>query len=79
MRAEGVAVYLHDAKGITDRLLGRDMLGIVPEHVIPVYCEAWFPDMYILNFMNLPYEQDEYEKMLTKITWLEEKKQKLLK
>lgn len=51
--AEGVTVYLHDAKGITDRLLGRDMLGIVPEHVIPVYCEAWFPDMYILDFMTI--------------------------
>jgi hypothetical protein len=35
--------------------------------------------MYILDFMNLPYEQDEYEKMLPKITWLEEQEQKLLK
>lgn len=79
LRAEGVAVYLHDAKGITDRLLGRDRLGIVPEHVIPAYCEAWFPGMDILDFMNLPYEQDEYELMLPKITWLEEQEQKLLK
>lgn len=79
LRAEGVAVYLHDAKGITDRLLGRDRLGIVPEHVIPSYCEAWFPGMDILDFMNLPYEQDEYELMLPKITWLEEQEQKLLK
>jgi len=75
LRAEGVAVYLHDAKGITDRLLGRDRLGIVPEHVIPSYCEAWFPGMDILDFMNLPYEQDEYELMLPKITWLEEQEQ----
>ena len=79
LRAEGVAVYLHDAKGITDRLLGRDRLGIVPEHVIPAYCEAWFPGMDILDFMNLPYEKDEYEMMLPKITWLEEQEQKLLK
>lgn len=79
LRAEGVAVYLHDAKGITDRLLGRDRLGIVPEHVIPSYCEAWFPGIEILDFMNLPYEQDEYELMLPKITWLEEQEQKLLK
>ena len=78
LRAEGVAVYLHDAKGITDRLLGRDRIGIVPEHVIPSYCEAWFSGMDILDFMNLPYEQDEYELMLPKITWLEEPKQELL-
>lgn len=78
LRAEGVAVYLHDAKGITDRLLGRDRIGIVPEHVIPAYCEALFPDMHILDFMNLPYEQEDYEKMLPKITWLEEQEQKLL-
>lgn len=79
LRQEGVAVYLHDAKGITDRLLGSDRIGIVPEHVIPAYCESWFPGMEILDFMNLPYEQDEYEAMLPKITWLEEQKQKLLK
>jgi hypothetical protein len=79
LRAEGIAVYLYEAKGITDRLLGRDKIGIVPEHVIPVYCEAWFPDMYILDFMNLPYEKDDYQKMLPKITWLEEQEQKLLK
>lgn len=79
LRTEGIAVYLHDAKGITDRLIGRDMIGIVPEHVIPAYCEAWFPDMYILDYMNLPYEQEDYEKMLPKITWLEEQEQKLLK
>ena len=37
----GTAVYLYEAKGITDRLLGQDIVGIVPEHVIPVYCEIW--------------------------------------
>lgn len=77
LREEGIAVYLHDAKGMTERLLGKDRIGIVPEHVIPVYCESWFPDMEILDFMNLPYEQDEYEKMLPKIIWLEETKQEL--
>lgn len=29
--------------------------------------------------MNLPYEQDEYEAMLPKITWLEEQRQELMK
>ena len=35
--------------------------------------------MKLLDFMNLPYEQDVYEAMLPKITWLEEQKQELLK
>ncbi len=78
LRQKGVAVYLNDSKGITDRLLGRDVIGIVPEHVIPRYCESWFPGMEILDFMNLPYEEDEYEKILPKITWLKEKEAKLL-
>lgn len=53
-------------------------IGIVPEHVIHAYCESWFPGMEILDFMNLPYEQDEYEAMLSKITWLEEEQQELV-
>ena len=65
-------------KGIMDRFLGIDRIGIVPEHVIPIYCESWFPNMEILDFMNLPYETDDYEKMLPKIIWFEELKQELL-
>ncbi len=78
LRKNGVAVYLSDSKGILDRLLGRDIIGIVPLHVIPRYCQSWFPGMEILDFMNLPYEEDEYEKILTKVTWLKEKEAKLL-
>ena len=77
LRDSGTAVYLYEAKGITDRLLGQDIIGIVPEHVIPVYCEQWFPGMKILDFMNLPYEDEPYEMMLEKIVWLPEEKQYL--
>ena len=79
LRDSGTAVYLYEAKGITDRLLGQDIVGIVPENVIPVYCEQWFPEMKILDFMNLPYENEPYEKMLEKIVWLPEEKQYLKK
>ncbi len=79
LRDSGTAVYLYEAKGITDRLLGQDIIGIVPERVIPVYCEQWFPGMKILDFMNLPYEDEPYEKMLEKIVWLPEEKQYLKK
>lgn len=77
LRGEGVAVSLRDAKGITDRLLGRDRIGIVPEGIPPFYCESWFPNMELLDFMHLPYEREEYEKMLPRITWLAEKEQRL--
>ena len=30
-----------------------------------------------LDFMNLPYEPEEYEIMQPKITWIEEEEQKL--
>ena len=79
LRDSGTAVYLYEAKGITDRLLGQDIIGIVPEHVIPVYCEQWFQGMKILDFMNLPYEDEPYVKMLEKIVWLPEEKQYLKK
>lgn len=78
LRGEGVAVTLRDAKGITDRLLGRDRIGIVPEGIPPFYCESWFPNMELLDFMHLPYEREEYEKMLPRITWLAEKEQRLI-
>lgn len=78
LRGEGVAATLRDAKGITDRLLGRDRIGIVPEGIPPFYCESRFPNMELLDFMHLPYEREQYEKMLPSISWLAEKEQKLL-
>lgn len=78
LRADGVAVYLYDAKGLKERLCGEDIIGIVPERVAPVYCESWFPNMEILDFMNLPYEPEDYDKILSKIRWLPEEEQKLL-
>lgn len=72
LRKEGVAVELLDARGITDRLLGTDVIGIVPQDVIPVYCESRFPGMEILDYINLPYEKEYAEKMIPKVTWFEE-------
>ncbi len=78
LRDNGVAVRLIEAEGIKNRLLGNDYIGIVPQHVIPRYCESYFPDMEILDFMNLPYEEEYASKMLEKIKWLPEDKQFLL-
>ena len=41
-----------------------------PEGVLPAYCESWFPDEHIIDYMNLPYE--DREKFLPFCTWYEE-------
>lgn len=63
-------------KGIYNK---KDLIGIVPEHVIPVYCESWFPNLHIFDFLNLPYEKEECRKLLLQVTWIDEQEQRLLK
>lgn len=35
----------------------KDFVGVVPEGVIPRYCDYLFPEEKILTFMNLPWEE----------------------
>lgn len=76
LRESGVAVYLGEAKGILDRLLEQDIIGIVPHGVTPVYCSNWFPNHKMLDYINLPYERTEL--LLPHITWLKETEQFLV-
>ena len=78
LRRTGVAVYLCDAQELVDRVTERDVIGIVPCEVYPVYCESLFPNMDILDFMNLPYEREDVAKMLPYITWFPEKEVQLV-
>lgn len=55
----GVPVYLDKADILAERLLGTELIGIVPEGVTPVYCERYFPGQHIISFMNLPEEDRE--------------------
>ena len=57
LRDAGLPVILRDGKLILDRLLERDKLGIVPDDVMPVYCEGLFPEERILDFIHLPAEK----------------------
>ncbi len=43
LRKCGVAVCLYRAKEITDRLLEKDLIGIVPMRMTPTYCDLHFP------------------------------------
>jgi len=66
----GVPVILDEAKVLVDRLAEREKIGIVPESVIPAYCESRFPNEHIIDFMNLPFE--DREQYLPFCTWQNE-------
>ena len=67
----GVPVFLAEAHTLADRLAEKEKIGIVPDGVIPVYCESDFPNEHIIDFINLPDE--DQEKFLPFCTWYEEK------
>ncbi len=52
-------VYLRDGQEIDAMLNGQDFIGIVPEKVIPRYCDSMFPGEKMLSFMNLPWEETD--------------------
>ncbi len=68
----GIPVYLNDARLLSERLTEKERIGIVPDGIIPVYCESMFPDENVSAFMNLPYE--DRDKFLPFCNWYEEKK-----
>lgn len=63
-------MYLIEAQTLADRMEEKEKIGIVPDGVFPAYCESWFPDEHIIDFMNLPYE--DREKFVPHCTWYEE-------
>lgn len=62
----GVPVIISDAEMLKRRLLGTELIGIVPDGIIPTYCGAHFKER-VIDYMNLPYEDtDEFVK---RISW----------
>lgn len=72
----GLPVYLNEARELADRMLEKEEIGIVPEGIIPAYCENWFPNQNIIDFMNLPYE--DREEFLPHCKWFDEEEVKLI-
>ena len=66
----GIPVYLNEAQMLAKRLAGTEMIGIVPEGVIPKYCSSWFEDEHIIAYMNLPHE--DRDKFLPFCVWYDE-------
>ena len=55
----GLPVSIFEAEKLKERMMGSEKIGIVPIGVFPRYCHSWFPDENIIDFMNLPTENQE--------------------
>jgi len=56
----GLPVSLYKGPALAAMVTGQDYIGIVPEGIIPRYCDDWFPrEDKFLQFMNLPLENTE--------------------
>ena len=55
----GIPVCVREAGLLVKRLQETEKIGIVPEGIIPAYCEAYFPGESIIAFRNLPEERRE--------------------
>ena len=64
LKAKDLPVFL-----LAQRVTGEELIGIVPEGVVPAYCSSWFPGQNVISFMNLP--DDAPEKLAEKCAWQE--------
>jgi hypothetical protein len=61
---------LSDSAQIVDMISGNDFIGIVPENIVPRYCQHLFPQKdRIIDFMNLNFEKECESKIIEKIQW----------
>ena len=57
IRRAGYPVFMHDAELLISRFRETELVGIVPDGIIPAYCQSMFPGEEVESFMNLPDEQ----------------------
>ena len=76
LRHAGLPVFMFEAKILSDRLLEKEKIGIVPDGITPAYCGSHFPDEKIIDFMNLPFE--DQDKLIPFCVWQKEIEVKLL-
>ena len=51
-----IPVCLLEAPTLVMRLQETEKIGIVPEGIMPAYCEGYFPNEHVITFRNLPEE-----------------------
>lgn len=57
LRKAELPVFIHEAESLAARLDETEKIGIVPDGVMPAYCQSWFPKEHIIDYMNLPTEK----------------------
>jgi hypothetical protein len=61
---------LSDAEEIVNMISGIDLIGIVPDSVVPRYCHSLFPkDDQIIDFMNLDKDESTQHTIIGKTHW----------
>lgn len=55
----GIPVCVREANLLVERMLETEKIGIIPEGIMPAYCEMYFPGEDIIAFRNLPEEHRE--------------------
>ena len=66
----GYPVEIRQGAMLANRLKGNELIGIVPHHVIPRYCEGMFQGEKIFSFLHI-YEEEK--DVLPFIEWQKEK------
>ena len=72
----GIPVVIYDGKKLTERVMGTEKIGVVPQGITPKYCHSYFPGEDIISFINLPYENTE--KVAQKCVWQDIREIKLI-
>ena len=72
----GIPVVIYDGKKLTERVMGTEKIGVVPQGITPKYCHSYFPGEDIISFINLPY--DNTEKVAQKCVWQDIREIKLI-
>ena len=72
----GIPVVIYDGKKLTERVMGTEKIGVVPQGITPKYCHSYFPGEDIISFINLPYENTE--RVAQKCVWQDIREIKLI-
>ena len=74
LRPLGIAIYLSRKEVLSGRLFGNDRVGILPRQILHYGdCSSCFPNMNVYDAINLPWNKEDYDKIIPHITWIEER------
>ena len=65
----GLPVTVYEAPVLKARVLGEEKVGIVPLGVFPAYCHNYFPGEAVIDFMNLPGDEDDRNRLVEHCIW----------